>query len=216
MSRSSTAHAARGGVAAALLALAALVAGCGEDAAPPLQERSASEHDADDVAFATAMVPHHAQALALVDLTLGRDLDPEVAALAEAIREAQVPEIETMSDWLVEWGEPVPATVRDHVNAGHDGHDPGEVMEEMGGMDGSGDPMPGMLTAEELTDLAQASDAAFQDAWLAAMLRHHEGAVEMARTEVEDGRYSPAVDLAEQIIATQSDEIEQIRVLLDS
>src|SRR5687767_12648135 len=61
-----------------------------------------------DVAFATDMIQHHAQALQMVDMTMGRQLDPEVQALAEDIRAAQTPEIETMADWLQEWDKPVP------------------------------------------------------------------------------------------------------------
>ncbi len=73
-----------------------------------------------DVEFATSMVPHHAQAIQMVTLTDGRQLDPEVQQLADEIRAAQGPEVETMVDWLVAWGEEVPETSLDHVNAGHD------------------------------------------------------------------------------------------------
>jgi uncharacterized protein (DUF305 family) len=44
------------------------------------------------------MLQHHAQALQMVDMTLERKLDPEVAALAEGIRMALPPEIEQMVD----------------------------------------------------------------------------------------------------------------------
>ena len=45
------------------------------------------------------MIPHHAQALSMVDLTLGRDLDPEVASLAEDPHRPG-PETVAMVDWL--------------------------------------------------------------------------------------------------------------------
>jgi len=102
-----------------------------------------------DVAFASDMIPHHAQALVMVDLTLGRDLEPEVAELTEQIRAEQTPEIEQMADLLEEWGEPVPETSRDHANAHGDGH----VAQ--------GPDMPGMMSAEDMSALADASAARF-------------------------------------------------------
>ena len=116
---------------------------------------SATEHNDADVTFASDMSTHHAQALSMVDLTLDRPLDPEVQALAEDIRAAQGPEIETMADWLTEWGEEVPATMRDHANAGHDMGDMSDTMDDMGH-----DDMPGMMTADDMDGLENASDAA--------------------------------------------------------
>lgn len=159
-----------------------------------------------DVDFATDMIQHHAQALVMVDLTDGRKLSPELAALAEQIQMAQGPEIETMVDFLNEWDQPIPETVRDHANAHGDG--------EMGDMHG-GD-MPGMASSEELADLEDAEGEEFEQMWLELMTEHHEGALEMARTEKEDGEYPAAVELAETIESAQQDEIDLMKDLLDS
>lgn len=195
--------------AGALTAALALTA-CGADEEE--QVLSDTEHSDQDVAFATDMVQHHAQALSMVDLTLERPLDPEVAVLAEQVREAQAPEIELMSDWLVDWDEEVPATMRDHSNAGHGDHSAAEALEGMGEDDGSG--MPGMLTAEQLAALEDAGDSEFEDLWLELMIAHHEGAVEMAEQQAAEGTYRPAVELAEDVVASQTAEIEQMRALL--
>jgi uncharacterized protein (DUF305 family) len=48
------------------------------------------------------------------------------------------------------------------------------------------------------------------------MIKHHQGAVDMARTEQSDGQYQPAIDLAGQIIASQSKQIDTMRQLLRS
>ena len=183
---------------------------CGTDEAE--QALSDTAHSAQDVAFATDMVQHHAQALSMVDLTRGRPLDPEVATLAEQVREAQAPEIELMTDWLVDWDEEVPATMRDHSNAGHGDHSAAEAMEEMEGMGGSD--MPSMLTAEQLGELEAASDAEFEDLWLELMIAHHEGAVAMAEEQAAEGTYRPAVELAEDVVAGQTAEIDRMRALL--
>ena len=188
-------------LAAAAAALTLTLAGC-----------SASESSTDgkayndaDVDFASDMIQHHAQALQMVDLTLGRKLDAEVVTLTEQIRAAQAPEIEKMADWLEDWDQPVPETSRDHANAHAQEH--GESVE----MDTD---MPGMLSANELESLESASGPEFQTMWLEMMIEHHEGAVEMAEAQVEEGSNAKAVALAEDIISTQEREISTMQDLL--
>jgi len=198
------------------------LAACGDDGD---NDDAQAEHTASngdvfndaDVDFATAMIPHHAQALTMVDLTRGRRLSPEVRQLTEDILAAQAPEIEDMVDWLTAWDQPVPATARDHVNAedsdGMGGHD----MDGTGGMDDMDDSdMPGMMTDEELADLEAAPGPEFEDMWLEMMIEHHEGAIEMAKDEQADGVFGPAIDLAESIETSQQAEIDQMREFLGS
>lgn len=190
------------------LGLGAGLTACGDDAkddAASTSEVSTSEHNDADVTFATDMIQHHAQALSMVDLTLDRNLDPEVQTLAEDIRAAQGPEIETMADWLTKWGEEVPETMRDHANSD-------------GGMEGMDDSeeMPGMMTSDDMDALENASDAEFEDMWLEMMVEHHEGAVEMAETEQADGQFKDAVDLAGQVVDAQNQEINTMKDLLES
>lgn len=195
------------------LALGAGLTACGDDTAKPAgkAEVSTTEHNDADVTFASDMITHHAQALSMVDMTLNRPLDPEVQALAEDIRDAQGPEIETMADWLTEWGEDVPETMRDHVNSGHDMGDMSDNMDDMGH-----DDMPGMMSADDIDELENSADAEFQDMWLEMMIEHHEGAVEMAQTEQAEGQFKDTVDLAGQVIKTQTAEIDTMKALLDS
>ena len=201
------------GAVALTLTLGAGLTACGDDTSDTSSkaEVSATEHNDADVTFASDMITHHAQALSMVDLTLERDLDPEVQALAEDIRDAQGPEIETVADWLTTWGEDVPDTMRDHANAGHDMGDMSDTMDDMGH-----DDMPGMMTAEDIDELENASDAEFQDMWLEMMVEDHEGAIEMAETEQADGQFKDAVDLAGQIIDAQKQEIDTMNGILDS
>lgn len=188
------------------LGLALSLTACGNDGAATDTPAAVSttEHNDADVSFATDMIQHHAQALSMVDLTVDRTLDPEVQQLAEAIREAQGPEIETMTDWLQDWDEEVPETMRDHVNS-DDG------MESMGDSD-----MPGMMSGDDFTQLEDASDADFETMWLEMMVAHHEGAVEMAEAEQSDGQFKDAVDLAGNVVESQSAEIDQMKALLGS
>lgn len=196
--------------------LALTLTACGgsdDDAEAPAATRTAADgsvfNDA-DVTFATEMIPHHAQAVAMVDLMDGRTLDPALVDLGEGIREAQTPEIQQMSAWLTAWDEPVPETVRDHANA-HGGEHGGDDQ----GDDGGGhDAMEGMLSADEMAELGSADDTAFAELWVEGMIAHHEGAVAMAETEIDDGANEEAVALAEQVVATQSAEIDELRALL--
>ncbi|MER8225861.1 DUF305 domain-containing protein [Streptomyces sp. NPDC094143] len=154
---------------------------------------SQGKHNAADVAFAKGMIPHHRQAVEMADLAPGRAQSAEVKKLAADIKKAQDPEIKTLSGWLTTWGEEVPAEgAMDHS------------------MHGSG----GMMTEQEMAELKKASGKAFDTAFMEMMIKHHEGAVEMPKTEQADGAYAPAKKMAGQIIASQSAEIEQMNKLL--
>lgn len=188
-------------VAAALtaaLTAALALTGCSGGATPT---PTGSGFNNTDVAFATDMVQHHAQALQMVDLTRGRDLDPAVANLAEDIRDAQAPEIETMTGWLQKWDKPIPETARDHVNA----HSDDMVMDS---------DMPGMMSGEQLQSLKDAEDAEFQQMWLQMMVEHHTGAITMAKTEQDNGENRKSVDLAGKIARAQTKEIAAMQDML--
>lgn len=153
---------------------------------------SQGQHNAADVTFAKGMIPHHRQAVEMADLAPSRADSAEVKTLATDIRKAQAPEIKTLSGWLTSWGEEVPAKgAMDHSMHGG-----------------------GMMTAEEMQRLKDSSGKAFDTAFMEMMIKHHEGAVEMARTEQADGAYAPAKEMAGQIITSQSTEIEQMNKLL--
>jgi uncharacterized protein (DUF305 family) len=181
-------------------ALALVLAGCSSSG----PESSGNGFNDADVDFASDMIQHHAQALEMVDLTMGRDLDPEFAELTERIRAAQAPEIEKMADWLTAWDQPVPETGRDHANAHSEDH----------GAAGMDEDMPGMMSGQDMEALESAPDAEFRDLWLQMMIEHHEGAVEMAEDEVEQGVNADAVALAEEIIAAQEKEISTMQALV--
>lgn len=195
---------------AAALALVPVLTGCGgsgSDAEPASATQTASNGDVyngADVTFAQQMIPHHAQAIEMADMTRGRDLSPEVEQLAVEIMAAQTPEIEAMTDWLAAWGEEVPETMRDHANAHGDG-----------GQD-IGQDLPGMMSDEEMDALGSAREAEFENLWLEMMIEHHEGAIGMATAEQRDGEFADAIGMAEAIEDGQADEIAQMQDMLES
>ncbi|WP_016935828.1 DUF305 domain-containing protein, partial [Rhodococcus sp. R1101] len=168
-------------------------------------EQAAAHNDA-DVMFAQMMIPHHSQAIEMSDMLLAKENIPaEVIALAEQIKAAQGPEIEQLESWLDQWGAPMATS--------EDGHDmPG--MDEGTGMGTSG--MDGMMSAEDMQALAQAQGTDAARLFLDQMIVHHEGAVEMAQTEIGEGRFTDAVVMARSIVDTQQQEIETMRQLLET
>ena len=152
-----------------------------------------------DVAFAQGMIPHHAQAVDMASLALQPEsgASAEIQALATAIQSAQDPEIETMTQWLQTWGQPM-------------------EMPGMDGMDGmhSMDAMDGMMTEEQMASLAGLSGPAFDAEWATMMIAHHQGAITQAETVKASGADPEVLALADQIISAQQAEIAQLQALL--
>ncbi|MGW8743141.1 DUF305 domain-containing protein [Streptomyces sp. NPDC055794] len=169
-----------------------------DPAGPAGNEAGEQAHNAQDVAFAQGMIPHHRQALEMARLAADRSATPEVAGLAARIEKAQDPEITTMTGWLKTWGEEVPEPTGSRAGMDHSAH--------------SG--MPGMMDGQDMTELEKASGRTFDTRFLTMMVEHHEGAVEMAGTEKAEGRYAPAKALADDIVTAQQAEITEMNRLL--
>ncbi|MFE1788720.1 DUF305 domain-containing protein [Streptomyces sp. NPDC059525] len=204
----------RAALATATTAVAALtLTACGDDgnssatsAPPPATSTSttpatvpAGDHNQADVTFAQGMIPHHRQAILMSEMAQTHASSGAVKALAEKIKKAQAPEIATMTAWLNAWGEKVPTG-----------------MDGMDGMDHNATGMPSgdMMNDQQMDQLRGASGTAFDTMFLTMMIQHHEGAVEMAKTEKAEGAYGPAKKLADDIITTQTAEIAQMKAML--
>ncbi len=167
-----------------------LLAGCGGGA----------DHNDQDVSFTTDMVPHHQQAVEMADLAATRASDPKVKALAARIKAAQDPEIRTMQGWLSDWA----AKASDMGGMDHGGG-----STKAGGSGGMG-----MMSDADMGALKAASGAPFDRMFLTAMISHHNGAIEMAKTEQAKGKYQPAKELAKTIQETQAQEIAEMQQIL--
>ena len=73
-----------------------------------------------------------------------------------------------------------------------------------------------VMTEDEMADLEAASGAEFDQMFLTMMIEHHEGAIEMAKTEQSEGEFPEAVDMAKEIETTQAEEIQTMQDLLKS
>ena len=181
-------------VLAALMALT-LSAACSRSNTPTSGSESKASHNSADVQFAQEMIPHHRQAVEMAALADSNAGSSEVKSLAKDIEAAQGPEIDTMSGWLKSWGKDVPAQ--------HDGH---EGMSDIA--------MPGMMSTEDMDKITAATGAQFDTMFLTMMIAHHEGAIEMAQVEQQNGEYPDAKKLAEGIEKTQATEIDTMNKLL--
>lgn len=150
------------------------------------------DHSDKDVEFATMMIPHHQQAVEMADMAVEKATNAQVKQLATAIKAAQDPEIKEMSGWLTGWGKPVPSPGMSHS------------------MPGSG-----MMTEQEMTDLGKASGPAFDRMWVQMMIKHHQSAVAMAKTEQTSGESAKAIELAKKIETAQNAEIATMQKLLN-
>ena len=151
-----------------------------------------ADHNEADVSFAQDMIPHHRQATEMAAMAESRTENGDVRELASKIIAAQQPEIDLMSGWLKSWGEEVPG--------------------DMSGMSG----MPGMMSAEDMDALEKASGDDFDRMFLTMMIEHHQSAIEMAKTEENEGAFKDAVELARRIQKDQAAEIRTMEGLLQS
>lgn len=158
---------------------------------------SAGTHNAADITFASRMIPHHAQAIQMSDLLLGKpDIDAKVTQLAKRVKSEQTPEITQMSGWLRGWGQnPSPTS--------------------MGGMAGM-DHGDGTMSRADMDLLAKATGKDAAKRYLTGMVAHHKGALMMAKTELSQGQNPDAKKLAQDIITAQQAEITQMTKLLDT
>ncbi len=145
-----------------------------------------------DISFLTGMKPHHRQAVEMSDMVLAADAPAAVAELAVQVKAAQAPEIEQMDRVLADLG----------ADAHSGGHSAG----------GHG----GMMSDADMAILMDATGSDAARLYLEGMIEHHKGAIEAAETEIADGKYPPAVELAEKIAKDQAAEITKMEALLAS
>jgi len=193
--------------ATAAVALALVVSGCtinsGRPAADNLpmpghghsnQSTNASEFSSTDIMFAQMMIPHHQQAVDMGVLAPSRAESAAVLELAAAISAEQLPEIAQMQSWLLAAGA-------------------SELMDHDMGQHGMG--MGGMLSDAEMTALAEATGAEFDRKFLEAMIKHHEGAIDMAQMILNSS--NPEVKaFAESMVRSQAEQIDYMKSLLAS
>ncbi|MFE4455163.1 DUF305 domain-containing protein [Streptomyces sp. NPDC056796] len=143
-----------------------------------------------DFRYARMMIEHHRQALVLTALVPGRGDSSSVERLAERISASQKPEIGAMEGWLKNNGGDDREETHDHAA------------------------MPGMATEEQIGQLRAARGKAFDRLFLELMITHHQGAVTMAAEALADGNNVLVEEMANDVVAQQSVEIDRMRDLM--
>ncbi|MDP3406392.1 MAG: DUF305 domain-containing protein [Brevundimonas sp.] len=172
-------------------------------------ELSRTTFIAADAAFMQHMIVHHAQAVEMVALLQTRGSDPVIARLGQRISLSQDAEIALMREWLQARGQPLEMP---DAHAGHGAH-AGHAMDPNVAV------MAGMLSPAQMQTLAAASGPAFDRLFLAGMIQHHQGAIDMVNAlmaepgSAEDPLLS---DFIASVIADQSAEILRMQSLLSA
>lgn len=193
----------RRGIAAGLsIAALMLPAGCGTADEPAADDPATAAavlaevnaHNDTDVTFVRDMIPHHAQGMELADLGARHTSTSAVRDLATLIDRQQGVEIDQLRGQLTTWNVVTAPT----------------MTVDMAGS------MAGMATPDTLTRLRGVRGAAFDRLWLQTMIRHHEGAVVMARAELAAGIQRGARNTAQNIISVQRAQIDTMNGLLSA
>jgi uncharacterized protein (DUF305 family) len=157
-----------------------------------------ARHTPADVSFMSGMIVHHAQAVVMTALVPERTQNPTIRLLAGRVASSQEDEMALMTRWLRARGEAAPDGHGHHGHADH-AH------------------MPGMLSDEQLTELADARDTEFDRLFLEFMIQHHEGAlvmVEQLFASEAGGQEAQIFNFASHLDSDQRTEIARMRALL--
>jgi uncharacterized protein (DUF305 family) len=149
-----------------------------------------------DVHFMQGMIAHHAQAIFMSRLAADRQANPRLIKFATKIDQSQTAEIRLMQDWLRSNGQVTPDTSSWHT-----------VM------------MPGMLTAEQITELTNAKKKEFDRQFLLLMIQHHRGALKMVDDLLATPRAAQDVNVsvfANDVTLVQTAEIAIMEQMLDN
>lgn len=146
--------------------------------------------------FIEQMIPHHEDAITMAKLAIKNATHPEIKQLAQNIIDSQEKEINLMKNWYKEWyDKEVPKneqTIDEH------------------GMEIANKMHMGMMGDERDIERLETADN-FDKVFIEEMIPHHQMAVMMA-TMLKNGTSRPEMEkLADDIIAAQTKEINQMR-----
>jgi uncharacterized protein (DUF305 family) len=181
-------------VTLAALTLSACGGSTGSDAASqssaPTSAGQSAVHNMADVMFAQHMIPHHQQAVDMATMVPSHTNNATLQTVAIHIKTDQRAEIDLLTDFLKQWGEPV---------AGH------EPMA-----------MDGMVDHDTMSQLESLKGSAFDTLWITSMIAHHHGAIRMAEAELAQGKNPDARRMAQQIITMQKREISYMTHMIST
>lgn len=166
------------------LATAALATACDTDENNPNREPPASP--ANDVDYIDALVPHHADAMAMADEVISRGADPEVRTMAQRMKAAQAEEID-----MLEAARDNLTGVREAQRI-EDPHSP-----------------------DDMAELEGVSGIELDRVFLQHMIPHHAGAVLTSHRALPNLEREDMRELAEMTIVAQTREMNEMLDMLE-
>jgi uncharacterized protein (DUF305 family) len=163
---------------------------------PPSTRPSVPKVSPADVAFMQGMIMHHSQAVEMTALIDQRTQNKDLRSLGAKISSSQSDEIRFMQRWLKARGQPVSMAM------------PG--MPEMDMLGNPIEPMPGMLTPEQMEALEKAKGADFDHLFLTGMIQHHQGALTMVKDLFDTAGAGQDADLFD--FATDADNTQRAEI----
>lgn len=174
--------------------------------AVPAQQAAEGYNDTDRV-YAQVMSEHNAQAVELASLAPSRSENARVLRLAHDVGTTSAEQADALAGWLRDRTVPVPASAVTAL-----------ALYEAGGLEGAGDDGDGdgsgprapaglthvhgtetdhgMLTPEQVTQMARLDGAEFDAALIGALIEHHYGGLEPVDDAIADGMDPDATALA--------------------
>ena len=157
------------------------------------------QHTEADVKFMQGMIGHHTQAVEMVELLKSRTTSDDMKKLGLRIELSQEDEIKMMQRWLQVRGQEVPGPHAMHMQGAH--------------------LMPGMLTEEEMAQLAASNGTEFDRLFLEGMIKHHGGALTMVQelfTTPGAGQEVEIFSFASDVDSDQRMEIDRMGAMLNA
>ena len=161
--------------------LAALTLTASSFAAGPAPERDQRRFE---IRLLTEMIDHHYGAVKMSELCPGRTIHPELLAMCEMIKTAQLAEIQQMQAWLQSW-----------YGVSHE-------------------PTLTRKTQKQIEHLASLTGEAFEIAYMTMMIEHHSMAAMMAIDCLNEAYHPEMLNMCAMMLAAQGDEIAQMRIWL--
>jgi uncharacterized protein (DUF305 family) len=151
--------------------------------------------------FMVGMIPHHEAAVEMARIVLDRGKHEQLKNVAQQIIDAQTQEIDDMTGWLQSWYGLTVSEAQQRV--------PDSLRKLQVEMDDEASHM-----VHELHEVPAGDDT--DRAFMEAMIVHHRMAIIEARPVPDRATHEKLATTAEQIIDSQSQEIEQFRTWLEN
>jgi uncharacterized protein (DUF305 family) len=137
-----------------------------------------------EIRFLSQMIDHHYGAVKMSELCAGRTVHPDLQAMCDQIETAQKQEIATMQQWLKTW-----------YGVTHEPRLDGKMQ-------------------QQVQQLSKLTGAAFEKAYLVMMVPHHAMALTMSTPSLLIAYHAELLNMNAMTVASQADEIVQMRLWL--